>query len=261
MFFIAAKIFWALFQPSNLAAILAAGGLITLMIWRRLGLALLAMAAMLLVIFGILPTDQWLIAPLEARFAQPAEDVIKSAAGLIILGGSEDPRMSRARGEPSLGFEAARLAGAAALAHRVPEKPIIYTGGYREPGGMTQADVARAYLLSVGIAEKRLMLEDQSQDTAENAIYTQKILGQHAAQPWLIVTSAFHMPRAVAAFRRAGMTVIPYPVAYRGTGDGKVRWVLDVTTTMRVSDLAVHEWVGLLAYYLTGRSDELFPAP
>jgi uncharacterized SAM-binding protein YcdF (DUF218 family) len=138
MFFVAAKIFWALFQPSNLAAILAASGLITLMIWRRLGLTLLAAAGMLLVIFGILPTGQWLIAPLEARFARPSDEAIKTAAGLIVLGGTEQPGMTRSRGEPSLGFEAARLAGAAALAHRLADKPVLYSGGYREPGGTTQ---------------------------------------------------------------------------------------------------------------------------
>ncbi len=261
MFFIAAKIFWALFQPSNLAAILAAGGLITLIIWRRLGLTLLAASAMLLITFGVLPTGQWLIAPLEARFARPSDDAIKTAAGLIVLGGTEQPGMMRSRGEPSLGFEAARLGGAAALAHRLSDKPVIYTGGYREPGGISQADVARDFLLGVGIAKKRLILEDQSQDTAENAIYTQKILGQRADKPWLLVTSAFHLPRAVGAFHRAGMTVIPYPVAYRSSGNGVNVWNFDVAENLRISDLAMHEWIGLAAYYMSGRSATLFPAP
>ncbi len=259
MFFVAAKIFWALFQPSNLAAILAASGLITLMIWRRLGLTLLAAAGMLLVIFGILPTGQWLIAPLEARFARPSDEAIKTAAGLIVLGGTEQPGMTRSRGEPSLGFEAARLAGAAAFAHRLADKPVLYSGGYREPGGTTQADVARDFLLGVGIAGTRLLLEDQSQDTAENAIYTQKMLGKRAAGPWLLVTSAFHMPRAMGAFQRAGMTVIAYPVAYRSSGNGVNVWNFDVAENLRICDLAMHEWIGLVAYYVTGRSDELFP--
>lgn len=262
MFFIAAKIFWTLFQPSNLAAICAIIGLCLAWRWRRTGLAFLGLGAVVLIVFGVLPTSQYLMAPLENRFERPDYQTAQGVAGIIILGGTERPSLSRARQFPILGFDAARLAGAAAVIQQLPEKSVIFSGGITEPNGLSQADVAGDYLASLGIPRARLILERKSRNTAENASETYAMLKPNVRQGrWLLITSAFHMPRAVGAFRAAGLEVIPYPVAYQTTGVGVGAWVFDVAENLRLSDLAVHEWIGLAAYYWAGKSSSIFPAP
>jgi len=83
-----------------------------------------------------------------------------------------------------------------------------------------------------------------------------------ASDPWLLVTSAAHMPRAVGVFRREGFYIQPYPVDWRTRGreDWAVpfRWA---SSGLARVDAAAHEWVGLVVYYLTGRTLTLFPAP
>lgn len=266
MFFGAAKIFWLIFQPSNFAALSAFAGLL-LIFWRkqrirRAGFAFLIISAVTLIIFGALPTSHYLLAPLEDRFQRPDYVTAENTAGMIILGGTERPGLSLSRQFPGLGFDAARLAGAAAIIHQLPHKPVIFTGGIREPGGFTQADVAGDYLASIGVDKDRLRLERGARNTAENATLTYAMLTPEARrQQWLVITSAFHMPRAVGAFRAAGFDVVPYPVAYQTSGAGASAWTFDVAESLRLSDLAVHEWIGLIVYSVTGRSNELFPTP
>lgn len=262
MFFSAAKVFWLICQPSNFAALCGLIGLMLVWRWRRFGIAFLTVSAVMVVIFGVLPTSQLLMAPLEQRFARPDYETAQSVTGIIILGGTERPSLSQARQFPILGFDAARLASAAAVIQQLPDKPVIFTGGITSPGGLSQADVAGDYLKAVGVNKDRLILERRSRNTAENATMTYDMLTPATRQSsWLLITSAFHMPRAVGAFRRAGFHVVPYPVAYQTTGKNISAWTFDVAENLRLSDLAVHEWIGLLAYDATGQSEALFPAP
>lgn len=260
MFFSAAKIFWMAFQPSNFAAVCGVIGLLLVWRWRRTGLTFLIISTLMLVIFGALPTSHYLMGPLENRFARPGYATAEMVTGIIILGGTERPTLSQVRQFPILGFDAARLAGAAAVIQQLPDKPVIFTGGITSPDGLSQADVAGDYLKSIGVNKDRLNLEHHSRNTAENATKTYAMLTPDARQhSWLLITSAFHMPRAVGAFRKAGFNVVPYPVAYQTTGFGAGAWSFDVAESLRLSDLAVHEWIGLVAYYLAGQSSTLFP--
>ena len=122
-----------------------------------------------------------------------------------------------------------------------------------------EADVAADILLSLGVAKERLTLERESRNTYENAVFSKAMVAPKPGERWLLVTSAFHMPRSVGLFRKAGFPVEPYPV------DWRVGRVLDVDGVsllgLRRADIAVREWVGLVAYRLRGRIDDLFPAP
>jgi uncharacterized SAM-binding protein YcdF (DUF218 family) len=262
MFFSAAKVFWLICQPSNFAALCGLIGLMLVWRWRRFGITFLTLSTAMVVIFGVLPVNQYLLSPLEDRFPRPDPASLREVAGIIILGGTERPSLSQARQLPALGFDAGRMAAAAAITRQIPDKPVIYTGGITSSEGYSQADVAAAYLKSVGVDERRLQLERRSRNTAENATMTYDMLTPAARQgSWLLITSAFHMPRAVGAFRRAGFHVVPYPVAYQTAGKNISAWTFEVAENLRLSDLAVHEWIGLLAYYATGQSEALFPAP
>jgi uncharacterized SAM-binding protein YcdF (DUF218 family) len=157
-----------------------------------------------------------------------------------------------------------RLTEAAWLAHKLPAVPVIITGGVGPillegaPGG----GPVRAYLAAIGVARERILLEEESRTTLENAILTRDLVRPRPGQRWLLVTSAGHMPRAMGTFRRQGFEVIAWPADFR-TRDGRDRWRTfpSIPRGLRRTDDAATEWVGLLAYWLLGRTDALFPAP
>lgn len=264
MFFVLSKTAGFLAVPSNLIVIVGLFGLVLMPTrFSRAGRRLLATGFVFLVVAGVTPLGRVLLLPLEQRF--PAWDDTRGAPdGIVVLGGAVNPELSAARGQVSLNESAERLTEVAALARRYPAARIVFAGGNASliPGGLPEASVVRQLFESFGIAPARLAIEDRSRNTAENAAFARDVAAPKPGERWLLVTSAAHMPRAVGTFRKAGFGVEAYPVDWqmRGAQDlyvlsnpllGGLKWV----------DNAVHEWVGLLAYWISGRSDELFPRP
>ena len=106
------------------------------------------------------------------------------------------------------------------------------------------------------------MLESESRTTAENATFTRQLVSPKPGERWLLVTSAFHMPRSMGAFRKAGFEVEAYPVDWRSRGWSDLASPFSsLSMGLARTDTAVHEWTGLIAYWMTGRSSELFPGP
>ncbi len=107
-----------------------------------------------------------------------------------------------------------------------------------------------------------MTFEDKSRNTWENAIFTRDLVNPKPGDTWLLVTSAWHMPRAMGIFRKAGFKVTAYPVDYLTYGNSRdlhpPRLALD---EMERLENALHEWIGLVAYRLTDKTDALFPAP
>jgi uncharacterized SAM-binding protein YcdF (DUF218 family) len=154
------------------------------------------------------------------------------------------------------------------LARRFPDAKIAFSGG--DPSIIyhagTEAEGAEALLTALGVARDRLILEAKSRDTYENAKFLKDELARQGeigpGKRWLLITSAYHMPRAMGAFRKAGFDVEPWPVDYRTRGEADLLRPFDrAGEGLRRVDIAAREWVGLLAYWLRGRSDALFPAP
>jgi uncharacterized SAM-binding protein YcdF (DUF218 family) len=265
VFFIAAKVLWFLAQPSSLIAVAAiAGAVLSVTAWKRLGRWLLWGAIAALLVCGLSPLGDLLIRPLEQRFARA--DLARGGpiAGIIVLGGAED---SRAEGSPQvagLNEAAERYTEAVILARRLPEVRLIYSGGSgallrKEP---LEADAAGRLLVALGIAKERIVLEAQSSDTYQNALFSARLLNPKPGERWLLVTSGWHMPRAIGCFRRAGFEVEAWPVDYRAPPLAQmVRLNDSIPDGLRRVDLVMREYVGLVAYYLAGRTSALFPAP
>jgi uncharacterized SAM-binding protein YcdF (DUF218 family) len=267
MLFTLSKLLTALFLPSTLAVLAIAGGAWLLLrgTRRRLGARLAVGGLAFLVIAGIVPIGNAIILPLEQRFAgvekPKAGDRIE---GIIILGGFEDGWVSAGRGGLAVNESAERLTEGLRLAREHAEAKIVFTGGVgRMWGGDLEATGAvAAFLRDAGIDASRLVLEGKSRNTQENAVYTAEILGRDPGTRWVLVTSAFHMPRAVGLFRKQGLDVVPYPVDYRTRGVEDLRRPFEsIPAGLQRTDLAVKEWLGLLAYRLMGRIDDIFPEP
>jgi uncharacterized SAM-binding protein YcdF (DUF218 family) len=264
MFFVISKILGFFALPSNVILMLGIAGLV-LMRTRLAGAGrgLVTASIVLFAVFGLSPLGKALIEPLEDRF--PQWDASRGAPdGVVVLGGAIDPEFVASRGAPDLNEAAERVTVVADLARRFPRARILYSGGSGRLifHGGTEAEFAGALFETFGVPKERVILEDQSRNTAENAVYSLKLAAPKPGERWLLVTSGYHMPRSMGAFRKVGFTVEAYPVDYR-TGGPQDMFVPfeDVAAGLRRTDTAAREWIGMLAYWLTGRSSELFPAP
>jgi uncharacterized SAM-binding protein YcdF (DUF218 family) len=264
VFFYAAKILWMLLQPSALIAeALVIGLVLTWTRWARLGRRLLAGAVVAFVAIALLPLGEWLVVPLENRF--PRADLSRGPppTGVVILGGAEDARAEPARELAGLNESAERYTEAVALSRRFPQARIVFTGGTAllllTAAG--ESVTAGRLLQALGVDAARLTLEGKSRDTYENAVFTRELAAPRPGERWLLVTSAWHMPRAMGCFRRAGFAVEPWPVDYRTSGRYRL-WPNDRPSEgLREFDAAAREYAGLIMYYLRGRTDALFPGP
>lgn len=263
MFFYLSKIFWFFIQPLNLAIFLLLAGLIAAMIGRRR----LAAAGSVLS-FLILALSAWtsfgalLLNPLEERFPRPP--LPQRVAGIVVLGGGFEGGINLARGGYELNAGGDRMVETAVLARRFPDAKVVVSGGNGELflDGEGDADTAPRLLGALGVAPERLILENKSRNTYENAVFTKALITPRPGETWLLVTSAFHMPRAKALFDKAGFATVPWPVDYRTSGREGIGVFRDnPADSLQATTFAIREWIGLFAYWLSGRIDQPFPAP
>jgi uncharacterized SAM-binding protein YcdF (DUF218 family) len=265
MFFDLSKLLGPLVVPSNM--VLAAGLVGLFLLLTRfaalLGMRLLVTGNLLFVAIGMSPLGCALMLPLEERF--PRWEVSRGApAGIIVLGGAIDPELSVARGEIALHEGAERVTVIADLARRFPTVPIVFSGGNGSLNSTSpaEADFAARLFESFGIPSERILRESHSRNTAENARFSRILVNPKLDERWLLVTSAAHMPRAVGTFRKASFSVEAYPVDWQTRGRQDLLSLLASPLEGWVlCDAAAHEWVGLLAYWVSGRTSALFPGP
>jgi uncharacterized SAM-binding protein YcdF (DUF218 family) len=264
MFFVLSKVLGFFAVPSNAIAVICALGAALLLIrWRRAGRGTLVLGVCLLLLFGYSPAGNVLLLSLSERFPAWQFDG-HEPEGIIVLGGAIDSEASAARNSLELDSSAERIIAMLELARRFPNARIVFSGGSGNliDNSVPEAPIAGRLLDRFGIARARVVLEDQSRTTDENAALVRKLVAPKPGERWLLVTSAFHMPRSIGAFRAAGFEVEAYPVDWRTRG-----WIDAAIPFDRLSaglartDVAVHEWIGLIAYWLAGRSSALFPSP
>lgn len=260
MYFIVSKALAFFSLPTNLILCLALLGLVLIGLRRPLGKTLCIVAAAAIGFAGLSPLGNMLLTPLEQRFAgmQFPDHKID---GIIVLGGSYD----RIRGYLStviLEDSTHTMVVVPGLAKRYPEAKVIFSGGTTEENVHVppEAIVASQLFASFGISPDRIVIEDRSRNTLENARLTAQLIAPKPGQRWLLITNAFHMPRAMGTFRQAGFDVSAFPVGWRTNGWRDFFWPApSATEGLRRVDVAVREWIGLIAYRLLGYSKALFP--
>ncbi|BCG94797.1 YdcF family protein [Mesorhizobium sp. 131-2-1] len=261
MFFYLSKIFWFFIQPLNLAIFLLLAGLVAAAFGRR---RLAASGSMLA--FLILALSAWtslgamMLNPLEERFAKPP--LPQKVDGIVVLGGGFEGAINLVRGGYELNSGGDRMVETAILARRFPEAKVVVSGGTGELflDGEGDADTAPRLLGALGVSADRLILENKSRNTYENAVFTRQMVAPKPGETWLLVTSAFHMPRAKALFDKAGFPTIAWPVDYRTSGKEGIGLFRDnPADSLQVTTMAIREWIGLAAYWLSGRIDRPFP--
>jgi uncharacterized SAM-binding protein YcdF (DUF218 family) len=264
MFFVLSKTVGFFTIPSNFLLVIGLLGVVLLCTrFRRLASWLVVTSLVLIAVVGFSPLGNVLLLPLEQRFP-PWDASHGPPDGIVVLGGAILPEISLARGAVALNESAERITSTAELARRYPNARIMFTGGTNSLmfDAPVEAPIAVKEFEALGIAHERITAEEQSRNTIENAVFSRLLADPKPGERWLLVTSAFHMPRAIAAFRAVGFPVEAYPVDWRtrGTIDAAQPFV-SFTDGLARTDLAMHEWIGLLAYRLGGQTRELFPAP
>lgn len=250
--------------PSNLTILVGiVGALLLRTRFSRAGWRLVVASLVLLAVFGLSPIGNALIVPLEERF--PTWDHGRGAPhGIVVLGGALSPDVSHARDTVALNEAAERLTAVVELARRYPDARIIFSGGSGAVifSERPEAEFALRLLETLGVARGRVVAEDKSRNTVENARFSREIAQPKPGERWLLVTSAYHLPRAMGIFRKAGFPVEAHPVDWRTRGPSDaLRPFPTMGEGLRRTDTAVREWIGLAAYWLGGWSSELFPGP
>ena len=255
--FYASKIVWFFLQPSVLLILLFALGFWLYRRGRtRFGMRILLATVLIYVVGGLSPLANAMMLVLEQQFSRPPMEELADVAGIIVLGGVVDTLVTSTRNEIAVNESAERLTETAALAFRFPSAKIVISGGdgallYASTG---EAGVAKRFFTRIGIDPGRILTEEESRTTSENAAFTKALVTPRSGERWLLVTSAFHMPRAMGSFRAAGFDLMPWPVDFRTRGpEDLLRFSPRPSEGWRRIDLASKEWIGLLIYRLIGR--------
>ena len=255
------KVFWIAAQPLTLALIVEVLAFLALLTGRRTlagFLSLLAGTLLFVVLFTSI--GAWSLQQLEARY--PRLTLTTPPACMIVLGGAFDLEVSAGRGGMEMNQAADRFIEAARLGRLYPQARILVSGGDGSFSGEYKgdADLSPAYFEAMGIAPARIIREPASRNTAENVGETRALLETYHLTDCLLITSAYHMPRAKALFDQAGVTTLPWPTDYRSSGRVELR--LDFTQpslNAQLASTAAREWGAIWFSRLSGQSDPLGP--
>jgi uncharacterized SAM-binding protein YcdF (DUF218 family) len=260
-FFYLSKILWIIVSPDSLFVILLSLCLLLLLAGKtKKATILLGVLVFCTLFLSVFPVGEWMLYPLEKRF-QHNPELPERVDGIMVLGGSVIPDLSIAWQQLETNQAHERLSSFLQLAQRYPEARLVFSGGNASlySGRPTEAQSVESYFLASGIAPDRLIVENRARNTAENVSYALRLVDPRPEENWIVITTAFHMPRAMGVFCRHNWRVRPYPVDHR-TLPGKLLRP-GFSLARHASDLvqASHEWLGLLAYYLGGETAQLLP--
>ncbi|MFK4823247.1 YdcF family protein [Paenochrobactrum sp. BZR 588] len=264
MFFSLSKIIWLFVQPLSVLLFLC-----TLIIvafycgWKILAVSLAVLACVIIILCGFTTLGAVLLNPLEERFQRP-QNYPDKIAGIIVLGGYMSGEINAARGGTELNSAGDRIIETMRLAKIYPEAKIIVTGGEGTYFSQSKpdADSTKQLFEAFQIADDHVVYEAKSRNTVENALFTRDLVQPKGGEQWLLVTSAFHMPRSVGVFRKTGFDIIAWPVDYKTVPETKFRlYFQNANEAFARTSTALHEWLGLVIYWWKGKTEELFPKP
>jgi uncharacterized SAM-binding protein YcdF (DUF218 family) len=251
--FVLSQLMSAITQPVFWLALWWGVALLVISRWRRAAMGMLWLGLAVLGLLGFEALPHALLRPLENQYPVPTAAVVDRHVGVVVLGGAtQHPRSYQAHAQVPLGEAAERMSVPVGLLRQHPKLALVFSGGEGRlwATGVTEAELARAFYREQGVELARVTLEAGSRNTRENARQVVALLGARCQEPWLLVTSAWHMPRAVAEFESLGCRVTPYPVDFR-TGASTDWSEYALARSLMLWQTALHEWLGLAVYALT----------
>ena len=261
MVFIMSKVFWFAITPFNIILSLLLVGCLLLFKKPKTGRKLIGTGLILLFVFGLEFIPTFLIGLLENRIL--AGHIPDKIDGIIVLAGAVNMEASRFE-LIELTEQADRIIVGIILTKKHPEARLIVTGGsgnLKRDEKFKEADYLEKLSLALGIDKERMLIERNSRNTHEHAAEMATLLPKNGQ--WVLITSAFHMPRSFGCFKNKGLNVIPYPVDYKTKltmfSNLSLTSFLPTPGNITIFSIALHEWLGLVTYRLMGYTDSLFP--
>jgi|SRR5215831_1966767 len=205
--FIFGKLVWAAVQPGNLLLLCLLAGILLFLLTRgRRGRVLVGLSAVGFVLLAVAPIGPAMLMTLEQRLPRPAA-LPEKIDGIIVLGGGVDPALSLSYGETVFNSAVARVLAGVALAHRHPEAKLALVGGEGGfvPVGLAESRATLGFVVEQRIAPARIVLEERSRSTHENAVYAKELIRPAPGDIWILVTSAYHMPPRGCFVRCGGL--------------------------------------------------------
>lgn len=261
LFFWVSKLLWFLISPLNFILVCLCLLWFLLITGKTSHLGLffsLILGSVLIIAF--LPLGHWMLYPLEKRFTTNP-DLPPAVGGIIVLSGALSPDLSRTWNQIEVNGAIERELTFMRLAERFPDVALIYSGGSSRlvNNDAREADLAKQLFQQQGLDITRIQFERESRNTYENAVNSLPLTTRPFTEPWILVTSAFHMPRSVGIFCKLDWPVIAYPVDHRTRPPAVSQLSFNLGGHLGMLDVAIHEWLGLLAYRLSGKSNKLLP--
>lgn len=195
-----------------------------------------------------------LLGPLVGQFPPQRLEDLPSADAIVVLGGAVLPATD-VRPVPHLHTTSDRVWHAARLFHAGKAPLVVASGGtvWPRPGRPSAAVSMREMLEALGVPNAAVVLEEESRTTRQNAVHTARIATERGITDILLVTSPWHLPRAVAAFRAAGLHAIPAPSDYaRGPFEPRLPAFVPSATALSMSTKAMREILAQLVYRWRG---------
>lgn len=252
MFYYLSKILFALLNPLLIGVCLLAFGVLWRM--RRRGLVCLTLGILAIAGPGFLPLGTNLLVYLEKQYPMP-DPLPDDIRGIIVLGGAVESGLSHHYQQIQFNDYAERFTEMLLLSHRYPQAKIVYSGG---EGGLVpsrgfETNEVKKFMDRLGMPTENFVFEGRSRTTYENMTYSRALIHPQPVDKWLLVTSAHHLPRAMAVFKSGGWNVIPYPAGYQTMGEYVYSPSLDFSGNVYKFQIALKEIIGIIAYTHTGR--------
>ena len=261
LFFYISKLIWLIFSPDSLLLILIIFSLVLLYIGKtQLAKITLSITSLLLILIALFPIGEWLLYPLESRF-QTNPTLPEKTDGIIVLSGAENSDLSSIWKQVELNAAVERDLAFVRLAKRYPNSRLIFTGG---SGSLTKqefkgADIAEKLFKQLGVNATKIIFERESRNTYENIIFSKNIIKPNKNENWILITTGWHMPRSIGISCKAGWSVIPFPVDHQTKKDDLFRIDFNLSDNLKTLKTGIKEWLGLFAYYLSGKTTSFFP--
>ena len=265
IFFTLSKVVQFCIEPLNWVIVFVLLSLLFLSLRKpQLCKRFLVLALLDLVLVGWLPVSEVVLRGIENIIpkVELSKDLASEVGGIIILGGAiSGGEIAVDRGEVSIYSSAERVTKAFELIRKNPTLPYIFSGysGQITPRGLSEADAFKQLVQEQGLNEEKALYEKQSRNTYENVLYMKPMIEEFGVKdeagklkPWLLITSASHMYRSTKIFQKQGISVLPLPVDYQTAN--RLQWTeFDLADGAKNWHDAIHETVGLFAYWITGK--------
>ena len=261
LFFYISKLIWLFFSPDSLLLILIILSLTLLYLGKtQLAKITLTITSLLFILIALLPIGEWFLYPLESRF-QSNPTLPEKIDGIIVLSGAENAELSSMWKQVELNAAAERDLTFIRLAKKYPNAKLIFTGG---SGSLTKqefkgADIAEKLFRQLDFNTKKIIFENESRNTYENIIYSKNIIKPNKNENWILITTGWHMPRSVGISCKADWPVIPFPVDHQTKKSDLFRINFNLSDNLKTLKMGIKEWLGLFAYYLSGKTTSLLP--